>query len=401
MSQPIPVHQRIEVMDVLRGVAVLGILIVNIYSFALPIDALFELTDEGNHNVIDAWVFAFISLFCGGKFMSMFAMLFGAGVALMVDRRRQRGEPVAGLHYRRIALLAAVGLMHGLLIWYGDILLPYAICSAVLFPLLYLSTRKLVWVGLGVWVIVLMISMVYGLFTMWAESTAAEGQNVARLFQDETERMRGGWWSVMEVRFIHWLVFMLIGPFFHFPWILALMITGALAKRSGWIDGGRPRGDYLRLMVVSVVIGLPIASARVALVLWADTSFLTALELPMFVIDGTLLSIAWGSAVVLLVQAGALARLRRALVAVGRMALTNYLTQSLICTTLFYGYGFALFGSLSRSELLLIVLAIWLFQLLWSPWWLARHERGPLEAVWRRITYGPGKKEAAGLTNPN
>ena len=371
----------------LRGVAVLGILLVNIYSFALPIDALFELTDEGYHNLVDAWVYALVSLFCGGKFMSMFALLFGAGVAIMVDRRRQAGEPVAALHYRRIALLAVIGLLHGLLIWYGDILLPYAICAAVLFPLLLLSGRTLVWVAATAWAIVALLAVAYGLFAMWGESMAPEGQSATRIFHNETELMRSGWWGVMKVRFVHWLVFMLIGPFITFPWVLALMITGVLAKRLGWIDGRRPRWDYIKLLIVALIVGLPIASARVVLNLWSDSGVWTALEIPMNVIDATALSIAWGSVVVLIVQAGVLPKLRRALVAVGRMALTNYLAQSVICTMLFYGYGFGLFGSLSRASLLLVVLGVWALQLLWSPWWLARHERGPLEAVWRRVTY--------------
>ncbi|MFK7790122.1 MAG: DUF418 domain-containing protein [Phycisphaeraceae bacterium] len=387
MAQPIPINQRIEVMDMLRGIAILGILLININSFALPLDALFELTEVGYDHAIDAWVYASVTALAGGKFMSMFALLFGAGVALMVDRRRQIGEPTAVLHYRRVGALAGLGLIHGIFIWHGDILLPYAIVGAILYPLLLLTGRKLLWICIVAWVLVLLSTLGVGALAAWAETMASEGEMGAGVFDNEIELMRGGLLGIMKVRFVHWLIFFFIGLFMGLPWVLALMTTGALAKRSGWITGERSRRDYQWLMLAGLVVGLPIAVMRVALSLWSDSYLFVAVEMTMNVIDATALCFAWGAFVVLISRALSSVWLGRALAAVGRMALTNYLMQSILCTMLFYGYGLGLFATMSRAELLIVVLGVWALQLLWSPWWLSRHERGPMEAVWRKLTY--------------
>lgn len=393
MDRPTPVSQRIEAMDMLRGVAVLGILLVNINSFALPFEATFELIDAGYHHAIDGWVFAIVSALAQGKFMSLFAMLFGAGIVMMAGRRWRAGESPAGLHYRRIGVLAAVGLLHGLLIWYGDILFPYAICGAILYPCLLLRGRKLLWLCLGLWGLILLLSLGFGALMMVGESASAEAASDQSFFANETELMRGGLLDIMQVRFVYWLIYLLIGPFFGWPWMLALMMTGALAARSGWITGQRPRADYMRLLMGALLIGLPVAAIRVALSVMPVSDIWLIVSVAMNVIDATALSMAWGAIVMLGVKAWSSNWLGRALIAVGRMALTNYLAQSVICTMLFYGYGLGLFGSFSRTELIGVVLLVWAVQLLWSPWWLARHERGPLEAVWRRLTY-PKVQEA-------
>jgi uncharacterized protein len=387
MDQPTPVCQRIDAMDMLRGVAVLGILLVNINSFALPFEATFELTQAGYHHAIDGWVYAFVSAMAQGKFMSLFAMLFGAGVVMMAGRRWQAGESPAGLHYRRVGVLAAVGLIHGLLIWYGDILFPYAICGAILYPCLLLRGRKLLWLCLGLWGLVLVSSVGFGALMMWSESASSDAANDQSLFANETELMRGGLLDIMLVRIAYWLLYAVLGPFFGWPWMLALMMTGVLAARSGWITGQRPPADYARLLVVGLLVGLPVASMRVAMGLLSDSEGWLIVSFAMNVIDAAALSMAFGAIVMLGVKAWSSNWLGRALIAVGRMALTNYLAQSVICTLLFYGYGLGLFGSLSRTELIGVVLLVWAVQLLWSPWWLARHERGPLEAIWRQLTY--------------
>lgn len=387
MDQPTPVSERIEAMDMLRGVAVLGILLVNINSFALPIEATHMLVDAGYHHAIDGWVFAFVSALAQGKFMSLFAMLFGAGVVMMAGRRWQAGESPAGLHYRRVGVLAAVGLIHGLFIWYGDILFPYAICGAILYPCLLLRGRKLLWLCLGLWGLVMLLSLGFGALTMVGEAVSTDAANDQSFIANETELMRGGFLDIMYVRFVYWLLYLLFSPFLEIPWVLALMMTGALAARSGWIAGQRPRADYARLLIGALLIGLPIAAMRVALDVLSDTGGWLIISVVMNVIDATVLSMAWGAIVMLGVKAWSSNWLGQALVAVGRMALTNYLAQSVICTMLFYGYGLGLFATLSRTELLGVVAVVWAMQIIWSPWWLARHQRGPMEAIWRRLTY--------------
>lgn len=387
MTVPTPTAQRIEALDVLRGVAVLGILLLNINSFALPLDAIETLYTTGYENAIDAVVFSVVSVLGQGKFMALFSLMFGAGVSMMVDRRLQRGEPAAGLHYRRMGVLAAIGFIHGVFIWYGDILLFYALAGSVLYPILKLSNRALIRFAIGAWALTLLSSLGLGLLLAMVDSTSTEGQNTSLIFHNEVELMRGGVLGIMKVRFVHWLVILLFAPFLILPWVLSLMLTGAAACRAGWVTGERSMRAYRILLIVGLAIGLPLAVLRTTLILTrADQA---ALSLGMFLnyAEAAAVGAAWLSLVMLIVKADLLAALRRRLAAVGQMALTNYLAQSVLCTMLFYGYGFGLFGSLSRSALLGVVAGVWLLQLLWSPWWLARNQRGPMEAIWRRLTY--------------
>ncbi len=386
-AQPTPANQRIEAMDVLRGVAVLGILLVNINVFALPLEDADAPYGLGYRGPIDAVTFAGVGIAAQGKFMSLFALLFGAGVTLMVDRRRQRGEPTAGLHYRRIAALAGLGFIHGLFIWFGDILLPYALCGALLYPLLLLPPKWATRAALIAWAVALAGALLFGLLIFWLESFSTEAESAA-IFADEVELMRGGLLDVMEVRFVYWLVFMVLFPFLTLPWVTALMLTGAVALRGGWVTGQRPPADYRRLLAVGLAIGLPVAALRILVSFTADPAVAEALWMPLNLIDAAALAAAWLALVMLACRLEVLGRARRVLAAVGRMALTNYLAQSVLCTLLFYGYGLGLFASLSRTALLMVVLGVWTVQLLWSPWWLARRPRGPIEAAWRRVTYG-------------
>lgn len=381
-------------MDVLRGVSVLGILLVNIYSFAMPIDALYTPYTDPPPSTLDVWGYGLVSVFATGKFMSLFALLFGAGVAMMFDRRRQRSEPAAGLHYRRVGTLAALGFVHGVFIWYGDILLAYAMCGALLYPLLLLKDRTLRWVWAGAWGLALISTLGYGALMAWLVSMAPEGESTARIFENEVDLMRGGFLDIAKVRLIHWLAFLIMGPFVTLPWCLALMLTGVQAIRGGWVTGKRSTRDYKRLLVLGLLLGLPIAGLRTTLSLIEQEQVYLVFGLVLNVLDGLALSSAWMALVMLAVQAQWFGVLRRALGAVGRMALTNYIAQSLICTLLFYGYGLGWFGSFSRTQLLGVVLGVWLVQLLWSPWWLGRFERGPLEHAWRRLTYGPSERRA-------
>ena len=371
----------------LRGVAVLGILLININSFALPLDAIDTLYTAGYNHAADAVAFAVVSVLGQGKFVSLFALMFGAGVAMMVDRRRQRGEPAIGLHYRRIGTLAAIGLIHGLFIWHGDILLFYAVAGAILYPLLTLSPRTLIRLAVGTWGLALLVALGLGMLFVWIGSGPAEGEGSSLIFKNEIELMRGGVLDVMKVRFVHWLVFTLLMLFIGLPWVMALMMTGAAAYRAGWVTGQRTAQAYRRLLVVGLLVGLPLAILRTTLVLTRQDEAALALGMMLNYAASAGVGAAWLSLVMLAVKAGLWTVLRRHLAAVGQMALTNYLMQSIICTAIFYGYGFGLFGSMSRSELLLVVVGVWAVQLLWSPWWLKRHDRGPMEAIWRKLTY--------------
>lgn len=373
-------------MDALRGVAVLGILLVNINSFALPIDETYSLAPDRQYGMVDTGVFALVSVLAAGKFMSLFSLLFGAGVALMIDRRWQRGEPAAGLHYKRIGTLAVMGFIHGVFIWYGDILLYYAVCGALLYPLLKVSLANLRWFCVGAWVLALVLSLGCGGLSAWAVAMAPEGENVSRIFDNEVELMRSGLLGVMKVRVVHWLVYLIVSPFMALPWIMALMITGVLAYRGGWITGERSTRDYRLLLGLGLLVGLPIAALRTAIVLMGSELLEYTVYFPLNMIDAIALGGAWLAILMLVVKAEFFAAARRILAAVGRMALTNYLAQSILCTLVFYGLG--LFGAFSRTELLGFVAVVWALQLVWSPIWLSRFERGPMETLWRRMIYG-------------
>lgn len=412
---PVRVQDRLGSVDVLRGFSLLGILVMNIYAFAMPFPAYGNPFKGGGTSLLDFGTWWFTHLFFDMKFMTLFSMLFGAGLALMAERAEARGVRFGGTYYRRLLWLLMIGAVHAYLLWFGDILFAYAVCGAILYPLRRWRPRTLIAVGLILLCVTVPIGLGFGFFVMPKMKAAAieaiEAREAGReltekqlgeiegwemfnpgpeALQEEIDAYRGGYLGQVVYRapivVMFQTMFML---FFGFWRIGGVMVIGMGLLKLGVLSARRSTRFYAWGTAIGFAVGL---SAT-----WLGARGMFDREFEVFYLNqggflphyfGSLfLSFAYLSAVMLVFKSGILAGLKRRLAAVGRMALTNYLSQTLICTTLFYGWGFGLFDHLGRFQQMFVVVGVCIFQLIVSPIWLEWFRFGPAEWLWRSLTY--------------
>ena len=395
LNSPIEATDRIESLDVLRGFAVLGILVMNIQAFAMPGAAYFNPTAYGDLNGPNFFTWLASYLLVDQKFMSIFSLLFGAGICLFADRAEARSGRSAGLHYRRMFYLLVFGLIHAYLLWSGDILVAYALCGSVIFLLRNRSPRALVVSGLVVFAVASVLSIGIGMTTEFipekdvAEIVAAWAPDAAKI-EAELLAYRGGWFAQQAQRVSDTLVMHTMALPTELLWQSAgIMLMGMALYRWHILSAVRNDRFYCCLALIGFGVGLPVVAAGA----WWNFAAGWNWERSMFL--GSQFNY-WGSLtmafgyvglVMLAVRRGWFSALQMRLAAAGRMAFTNYIAQTLICTTIFYGHGFGLFGRIDRWQQAIVVIAVWGLQLWWSPLLMRRFRYGPLEWSWRALTY--------------
>jgi len=380
---------------VLRGVAVLGILVMNVQSFALPFAAYSNpglWTDGGTLDVV-LWAFAY--LFAEQKFMTLFSLLFGSGVALMLERLEARGAKAGRIHYRRSLGLILLGLAHAYLLWYGDILVAYGVCALLLYPLRHVRPKRLLVLGLVLFCVAPLISQGYAAYVRQlpaAERAAALDQLAPSVeaMQHEADVYRGGWLGQLPLRArvaasLQTQIFLLF-----VLWRAGgLMLVGMAFYKWRVVTAGRSPGLYRRLVLWGFGVGAPLVVAGLGVDLAYRFDFQA-----MWITSGVLnylgsagISLGYLALVMLWCRGPRNGAVQRRLAAVGRMALTGYLLQTVLCVLVFYGYGLGLFGDVGRAGQWIVVLAVWAFELWLATWWLARFRFGPFEWLWRSFTY--------------
>ena len=394
-GRPVAETARIDAIDVLRGVALLGILLMNVQSFAMPQAAYFNPTAYGDLEGANLYVWVAGRMLADQKFMTIFSMLFGAGIVLMAGRAEARGD-ARRVHYRRMGWLLVIGLLHAHLLWPGDVLFLYAVCGMLVYPLRRQPPGRLLALGAGLLAVASAFSVASGAsFPYWPEAeraafTAGMWQPPPAMIEEELAVWRGGWLDQQPVRSA--------GAFEFETYILAtwgvwraggLMLIGMALFRYGVFGAQRPVRFYAALVAAGVSVGLPLQAYGIALDFadgWPVRSFFVGTQLLYW--PSIAVSLAHVGVVMLACRTAALRGLTRPLAAVGRTALTNYLLQTILCTTIFYGHGLGWFGSVDRVGQLGVVAAVWAVQLVASPLWLRRFRFGPAEWAWRWLTYG-------------
>ncbi len=378
----------------LRGVALLGILLMNVQAFSMPYAAYMNPTAWGRLEGIDlaAWLFAHLAT--DQKMMAIFSMLFGAGIVLFSERAEARGESPWRLHLRRNVWLLCFGLAHAYLLWYGDILFLYGICALALYPCRHLRPSRLFALGLASLALAsLLFLYLGGALTQWPEAQrlALESawQPSPERLAAEVERYRGGWLEQLPHRaalafeaqtstLVSWGFWRAGG----------MMLIGMALYRLGVLTGRADASVYWSLLGAALLLGLPLVGYGVYWNFandWGPRSLFLGSQFNYW---GSLpVSLGWVGAVMLLLRRGRPTGLRHRLAALGRMAFSQYLLQSVLCSLIFYGHGLGWFGGVERSEQLLIVVAIWFVQLWSAPLWLRHFRFGPLEWLWRSLTY--------------
>jgi uncharacterized protein len=387
--------ERIASIDVLRGFALLGILIMNIQDYSMIGAAYFNPTAYGDLTGINLLVWKASHLLADQKFMTIFSMLFGAGIFLMAQRAVESGRRPAGLHYRRMVWLMLFGMMHAYLLWRGDILFLYGFCGLVVYLLRRLPPGWLIALGL------LSLAFCSGIWLLsgwsiqfWPQEAvaqfAANWRPGAEAVAEEVAIYQSGWIGQMGQRISDAIEFQTTALLWWGCWRAGgLMLIGVALFKLGVFSAERSRRFYIGLTVPALLVGIPMVlygMHRHFQNEWDATySFFTGTVFNYW--GSILVSLGYTGAVMLVVKAGAVRALTRRLATVGRMALSMYLLQSIICTTLFYGHGFGLFGRVERVGQIGIVAGIVVLQLWLAPLWLDRFRFGPFEWLWRTLTY--------------
>lgn len=443
VAVPVRDADRIVTIDVIRGVAVLGILLVNIEFFAFPWDLSHERFDASA--LPDKISLLLVGFFAQFKFISVFSTLFGMGLALQSKRAEDAGRPFAGLYARRLGVLLVFGLCHGLLLWYGDILWLYAVLGFVALACRNLSPRALLSIAIFVFLLPSLAVTGYGVLVpddkpeghsdvppalpdVMTSQAAQDGQAASRptttrsvdtsaattrptsspatqaaessdsdelialfpvLAEEERIYREGTFREILKLRAIEYLIVGAITIFVFGCRCMSLFFLGMAFVKLGLFDGtGRRRRAYLWLVIVGLVVGAPLQAVGTYLeATGQDTTWGVIGELTTQWIGSFGMSLAYMAGLALMCLIPKFLEALRPVAAVGRMALTNYLGHSIICSMIFYSYGLGLFGQVRHSFAIAIVFGIFAVQLIVSPIWLWRFRFGPFEWVWRSLTY--------------
>jgi len=389
---------RLASLDVVRGVAVLGILLLNILAFAMPEAAYVNPRAYGGWHGADLATWAVNFILFDGRMRGLFSFLFGASTLLVIERAEASGRDPARVHYNRMVWLLVFGLAHFFLVWHGDILAHYALIGMIAYAMREMPVPRLLVIGtmLALASALLCAAIPLNIIQLQAESpNAAALQAYAQSFgvplpgdlARDLALHRGGYGALLADR-LHEGGGTLFGLFLFFgPETLGYMLFGMAALRSGMLRGEWAPARYRRWLLVCWSIALP---AYAALAWWQCSSGfdmrVLAAMMPLTTLCRPPMIAGWICLILLLARPGG--ALTTLLAAAGRMAFTNYLATSLICTTLFYGYGLGWYGHLSRWQLYPVVFAIWAAILIWSRLWLAHFRFGPFEWLWRSLARG-------------
>lgn len=371
--------ERNVTLDFVRGVAILGILLLNISAFGLPKAAYLNPAWSGSASLSDAWTWALLDLLAQVKFLTLFALLFGAGLQLLLPRGKRWIQS-------RLTLLALLGFIHGLFFWDGDILLAYALVGLVSWRMVREAhhVKSLFNTGVVLYLTGIAVLVLLGLISGTA-ANRSWASDAANLQYEQYWKLHGGMEAVSNRADMLSDNLLALGA--QYGWQLAgMMLMGAALMRSGWLKGQFSLRHYRRtgalLVAAGMAVNLPAIFAQWYLAWdyrWCAFLLQAPRELsaPLQAIGYA--ALAWGYWPQL-----CRFRLVGAIACVGRMALTNYLLQTLICTTLFYHLG--LFMRFDRLQLLAFVPPIWAVNLLVSSLWLRRFRQGPVEWLWRQLT---------------
>lgn len=417
---PITAAERIEVVDILRGFALFGVLAVNMLFFANPF-LLYFLDLHPWPGLIDRGAEWFINLFCAGKFYSLFSLLFGFGMAVQMERVEARGGRFVRLYARRLVVLLLIGFCHVVFLWNGDILIHYALLG---FVLLAFRKRKpatlIAWAIPCLLVVILIIAGFIGLARLGEDlaetpttvpatlpaSAPATAPTTAAMSQPDEDEMagmnewieasrraygEGSYRQALAFRIREYPFALVFTVLFMYGGILGMFLIGLYATRRGVLHNVAAHRPFVRRIAIwGLALGLPgnlIAVIGAEFISPTDPTWAALILVAGSAVGAPALCLFYAAGLVLLSQKTVWRRRLQPLGAVGRMALTNYLMQSLICTLVFNGYGLGLYGQIGPGLGLLMTLVIYAAQIPLSNWWLHRFRFGPLEWAWRSLTY--------------
>jgi len=414
---PVAGKSRIQSLDVLRGFALLGILLMNILVFAFPFAAYSDPRIDGATEGINLAVFASMDVLVEGSMRGIFSMLFGAGMLIFLAKRDIDGDTLRGLFYRRTVLLIIFGLVNAyLFIWPGDILYTYGMAGLLLYFFRDFSAMRLAKYSMAIFLLlaVIHISLHMDARALRNDVKAVEALPQGTSLSVEQEQTLADWAAFIEEQLaspeliqqeyeakssgyidnvIAYAPFNLLLQtvvfLFSTLWdVLAMMLLGMAFLKWGLLDASRDSRDYWLLVVAGIGLGLPLNYLETATYISSGFEIYWAGGFrPSYDVSRLSLAVGYIGVIMLVCKHALIPWFRSALAAVGQLALTNYLAQSIICNFIFMGFGLGLFGELQRYQAYLVVLAVWIFQIVFSLVWLRFFRFGPAEWLWRSLTY--------------
>jgi len=390
---------RIEAIDLLRGFAILGLPTMNMIAFSMPMSAYMNPTSFGQDDYLNHFLFSFFHLFSDQKFMGLFSLLFGASTLLLATKTSTDSKSPLFIHYSRMFWLFVIGLLHSVYLWEGDILALYALLGCLIYPLKDLSIKWLFF----------MASIAMGgavLSSIVDVSTPLMGENeilaINVAYQPSTIDIQqaiglyqGDYQQIQRMLLNHVIgehqpnrlidSYVLVGLLRAF----SMMCLGMALFKLRLLQGAYSRDFYLRLCVTLFIIAMPVIGFGLFYNYsqqWSLASFARYGSMAN-VLGSVPMVVAYIALLNLFLMSDKAKLLKFSVQQVGKMALTNYLMQSLICALVFYGYGLGWYGELSRLQLLPIIFVLWIVQLILSTWWLKYFKQGPVEWGWRMLTY--------------
>ncbi len=417
LNEPVAESKRIRSIDTLRGFALLGILLLNIIAFSGPIAAFFDPSADNEVSGLNLAVAMFVDIWGEGAFRAIFSMLFGAGLLIFLAKPVAEEGRLKSLYYRRTWLLVAFGLFNAyILLWFGDILYTYGVTGLVLYFFRNLSAHKL---ALCSTILFLFLALIHTSQYFYTKALYTEYREVVLLPEgnelSEAQKQSLENWDeflqnqqttpeqiVLEANarsegYIENFIFtapinimfqtaiFLINGFWD---AAAMMLLGMALMKWNVFDASRELSFYLKMMLFGFAIGLVINSWEEVVYLSSGFEpFLSATARPTYDLGRLGMALGYIGMVMTLCKLDVLPKVRHAFACVGQMALTNYLAQSVICNTIFLGFGFGMWGKMQRYEIYFVVIGIWIFQLLFSVAWLKKYRFGPAEWLWRSLTY--------------
>ena len=391
-AAPVQPAERISEIDIVRGIALFGILMVNLSFFKIPVmmDRMPSAFSPGLDQAV-AWL---IQLLFTGKFYAIFSFLFGLGFYIFLERTLAKELELVPLYRRRLLVLLAIGAIHLFLLWSGDILFTYALTGFILLIFRSKNMQQVKRWIIGLFIATLFLQGLFGFVQGFGEVMAGESyeQMMGELIGAAVAVYSTGSFSaLLYFRLINEVPYIIVSLFVWIPAVLAFFLCGLYVGRKGiFKDLNGNRALFKKICA----IGFPVGAIFLFLYILFETAIWpvgTAAKPALLMMTNYLASLfifpAYVSLILLSLQNDRCRRILAPVAAAGRMALTNYLTQTLILITLFYGFGFGLFYKVSLAQGVLITIALYLIQVVWSNLWFKKFKYGPLEWLWRGLTY--------------
>jgi uncharacterized protein len=385
---PVVPQKRIISIDILRGIALFGILLVNVLGF----NASFFDFGGFYNNLSDPSQQSFYNIYISltaDKFIFLFSFLFGYGINMQLNKFKGKSKEFNYFFIRRMLLLAVFGILHIVFLWAGDILFLYAITGFVILLIYKLKNSGLVIISMLFYFFI----AIWLLFSVWFSLPDAMSSTCTDCLETALNTYpAGNYFDCLKLRLDEYLAFLNINAFYYLPKVIGIVIMGFLASKIDLFK--RVVNNRKAWLVIFVLLTLlsTLVYFNFENMVNFDSQFANAVYMLGYEVMNIFVASTYILAVVLISSIGIIAKILKPIANTGRMSLTNYLMQSVILSVIFYGWGFGLFGHQKVTDLVLIAICVYLFQMVYSSIWLKYFDQGPLEALWRKFSYKKSKR---------